>query len=277
MIKSLSKTPFFSVIIVSLNAGESITETVNSILSQSFSDYEIIIKDGNSVDETINLIPDNSKIKLFIESDFSIYDAMNQAIAYSSGKYIIFMNCGDLFYDTKVLDTVYSNVKNNDNETEDSSKVQIIYTNYVIDDIFHKLPKKLYDFYLFRTPLNHQSMFFQREVFDKYGKFDTTYLIAADYEYTLKVYRSSIVFTYCDCITCNYLGNGVSETKKGIKIKNKEFIYIRKKYFSKIQFIKYQIILFFSFKKIRFWISSHKSPKLLRRIYRYLVNLNNKL
>ena len=75
--------PFFSVIVVSLNAGGLIGLTVSSALSQTCDDYEIIVKDGKSTDDTLNNIPEDGRIKLFSEPDRSLYDAMNQAISYS--------------------------------------------------------------------------------------------------------------------------------------------------------------------------------------------------
>ena len=79
----------FSIITVSLNAETLIERTLSSILKQSFSDYEIIIKDGMSIDQTIQYIPDDTRIKVYVKPDNGIYDAMNQAIDKSSGDYLI--------------------------------------------------------------------------------------------------------------------------------------------------------------------------------------------
>ena len=106
--------PFFSVIIVSLNAGSLIGLTVRSALSQTFDDYEIIVKDGKSTDDTLAHIPQDNRIKIYSEADKSLYDAMNQAISYSSGRYLIFMNCGDTFASETVLDDVRKAVKDGD-------------------------------------------------------------------------------------------------------------------------------------------------------------------
>ena len=100
---------FFSLIVVSLNSGEKLKKSLESALSQSFTDFEIIVKDGNSTDDSFDrageLLQD-SRIKVYHESDQGIYDAMNQAVQYASGDYIYFLNCGDYLYDADTLKKV---------------------------------------------------------------------------------------------------------------------------------------------------------------------------
>ena len=91
--------PFFSIVVVSLNAETTIAKTINSVLKQTCEDYEIIVKDGLSKDNTIKNIPQSEKIKVYEKADKSIYDAMNQGIEYANGKFICFLNCGDYFAD----------------------------------------------------------------------------------------------------------------------------------------------------------------------------------
>ena len=77
---------FFTIITVTFNAEAGIEKTLKSILSQSFSDYEIIIKDAGSCDSTLSLIPDDPRISVVTRPDTGIYDGMNQAIDISKGK-----------------------------------------------------------------------------------------------------------------------------------------------------------------------------------------------
>ena len=89
----------FSIVVVCLNPGEKLAATINSILAQQYGNYEIIIKDGGSKDGSIEKLPADSRIRLFSEKDSGIYDAMNQALSRINGQYVLFLNCGDLFYD----------------------------------------------------------------------------------------------------------------------------------------------------------------------------------
>lgn len=123
----------FSIIVVCLNAGKKLRETIESILGQTERDYEIIIKDGGSTDEITKAWLDNyrqreqknleqgathlvqekehleedspydAQIRVYCGKDVGIYDAMNQAVQYVRGDYVLFLNCGDRFYDNGVL------------------------------------------------------------------------------------------------------------------------------------------------------------------------------
>ena len=93
----------FSVITVTYNAGDKLKETVTDVLRQTYDNYEILIKDGLSTDGSLEQLPTSEKIRVESCKDQGIYDAMNQAVELAQGEYIIFMNCGDFFYDENVL------------------------------------------------------------------------------------------------------------------------------------------------------------------------------
>ena len=144
MSRELSITTKFSIIVVALNPGEKLKQTIDSILSQEYSNYEIIIKDGKSKDGSVDKIKqefsEESRIKVFVESDKSIYDGMNQALRYVSGDYILFLNCGDTFYDPKVL--LYTAEKIN--VSHENGNSSIYYGNTFCEQtnvVVHSAPK----------------------------------------------------------------------------------------------------------------------------------------
>ena len=96
----------FSIIVVCLNAGDKLHKTIESILNQTESDYEIVVKDGGSTDDSVKTLLPDDKMRVYCEADKSIYDAMNQALAHAKGEYVCFLNCGDYFYDRTVLSRV---------------------------------------------------------------------------------------------------------------------------------------------------------------------------
>ena len=111
----------FSIIVVCLNAGERLRETIESIRRQSEEDYEIIVKDGVSGDEaTIRYLEEleresaaDGRIRVCLrEKDAGIYDAMNQALRYVRGDWVFFLNCGDCFCDEQVLAKVREQIEN---------------------------------------------------------------------------------------------------------------------------------------------------------------------
>ena len=98
----------FSVVVVCLNPGEKLNQTLGSILSQTYDDYEIVVKDGGSRDGSVEAMREDPRIRLFREKDSGIYDAMNQAVAHWDGGFLMFLNWGDYFADEKVLELTSS-------------------------------------------------------------------------------------------------------------------------------------------------------------------------
>ena len=104
----------FSIITVCLNAEATILETMHSVEGQIYSDYEYIIWDGLSQDNTVNIIRENaggSKLRLFTEKDSGLYNAMNRALQKCSGDYVLFLNSGDTFADEMVLADVAKRIE----------------------------------------------------------------------------------------------------------------------------------------------------------------------
>lgn len=102
----------FSIIVVCLNPGEKLNQTMESILSQTCQDFEVIVKDGGSRDGSVEKLSksfgnlESRHIRLYVEKDSGIYDAMNQAVSHAEGEFLIFMNCGDVFFDEEVLEKI---------------------------------------------------------------------------------------------------------------------------------------------------------------------------
>lgn len=259
--------PFFSIIVVSLNAKDYIKDTINSVLNQSFDDYEIVVKDGLSTDGTVDNIPPSDKIRIFEEKDKSIYDAMNQAICHSTGKYLCFLNCGDYFENSDVLKNIYETAKN----YEDA----VVYGNYSRKGVVFKQPSNITPFYLYRTPLCHQTMFFAKTLFDE-KLYDTSLRILADYEHTLCDFRGGKEFIYVPVTVCDYMGEGVSESPKMKALKNEEYKVVQEKYFTKKELKKFKLKILLSMKKLRQKMISDSAPKWVRKLYRFMVNKVNK-
>lgn len=257
--------PFFSIIVVSLNAESFIRSTIQSILNQTFSDYEIIVKDGQSLDRTLELIPNDPKIHIFSQKDSGIYDAMNQAIQKSAGQYLCFMNCGDEFYDENVLENVYQFITNFKTDT-----MTLFYGNYVTKGLFKQAPSKVTRYAIYRSPLCHQTMFINKGLFERYGMYTTTFKILADYEFTVKCFKDHIPLVNTQVTVCDYLGDGFS-VQNGKKA-HQEMTIIRKQHFKFWELILYNILFALTMPKIRFFISSSNSPKFIRLIYTSVAN-----
>lgn len=260
---------FFSLVVVSYNAGELITPTLNSILSQDFEDYEIIVKDGLSTDDTLARIPESSKIHVYSEADKGIYDAMNEALSYCNGKYVAFINCGEELYSKDTLRKVYEcALKVN----MDSS---VIYGDLSKKGVIMNQMRKVSMQKLYRTTLCHQTLFYNMEIFKRYGLYDTSLRLCADYEHIIRIFKKGCSFTHCNCIVVNYMGDGVSESRENAETMEKEHKIIFDRYYSSAQQTRYKFfysILYGSFMvKLRRKIEKSSFGKIPRKMCNFLV------
>ena len=260
--------PFFSIIVAAYNAAPYIRKTIESVLCQSFTDFEIVVKDAASTDATLAEIPKDDRIRVYSEKDSGIYDGMNAGISYATGKYLLFLNCGDYLASDGVLSAVYEIAKDKD------EKKTVVYGDYTRRGVHFKSPSNLTPFYLYRTPLCHQTVFFGSGVFAN-EKYDTTYKIFADYDLTLKTFFGGFAYVYAPVAVSDYMGGGVSESKEGTEKRKKERERALKTHFSKKQLRRYKRKLFFSFPKLRQRLISDNAPAWVRKLYRKLVNRVN--
>ena len=100
----------FSIVTVTFNAEHTVRKTLQSIISQSYLDYETIIVDGCSTDETLKVVKEFNPDKILSEPDRGIFDAMNKGLRLAEGDYIQFLNAGDFFFNRQVLQNLYKNL-----------------------------------------------------------------------------------------------------------------------------------------------------------------------
>ncbi len=240
----------FSVITVTYNAGDKLKETVTDVLRQTYDNYEIIIKDGMSTDGSLENIPASDKIRLESCKDRGIYDAMNQAVELAQGDYIIFMNCGDFFYDENVLEELADCIQKNPGRG-------IYYGDAFFcqsKEIIH-MPGEITDFVCFRHIPCHQACIFATELF-KEQAFDLQYKIRADYEFFLRqYYKKGIRPYYTGLVIANYEGGGFSETKQNRSRDKKEHRMITSMYMPKAKLFGFRFIMVITLQPLRHWIA----------------------
>ena len=178
----------FTIITVCYNAEKDIQSTINSVLSQSFQDYEYIIKDGQSTDKTMEYIQEytenNDCIKVLRGKDKGIYDAMNIAVQEAIGEYILFLNAGDTFVNKEVLTRVDRLIE---------EKAADIYYGDVLESDGKNTQLRTYSaknsklwYYSLGACLCHQTMFCKRALFER-RLFDLDYLVCADREWQMEL------------------------------------------------------------------------------------------
>jgi glycosyltransferase involved in cell wall biosynthesis len=183
---------------------------VQSVVSQDCENFEYIIQDGASSDYTLEIVDEvlhrdgNNVSKIIVsEPDSGVYDAMNRAVKKARGKYVIFMNAGDVFYCEETLSRVVEELKAKGGDVLYGRHV-VYAEGYQSNEISPKPLGSLWK----RMVFSHQSMFAKRELMLNYP-FDVDNL-SADHSQIYRMYRSGINFREIDLCICKYLDGGLS-------------------------------------------------------------------
>jgi len=215
-----------SIITATYNSAQNISTALNSISSQSYQDVDLVVVDGASTDNTVELIKNtfSRELKIISEEDKGIYDALNKGIAVATGDVIGFVHSDDFLASKELLskiarvfqeekvDGVYGDLQYVNKE--DISKV----IRYWKSEAFKpELLKKGW------MPA-HPTLFLKKEVYEKHGLFNLNYNIAADYDLMLRIFRDpTLKFKYLpEVITKMRVGGASNRSLKNIKLKSQE-------------------------------------------------------
>lgn len=212
-----------SIITVTYNSGETLRDTIESVLSQSYPDFEHIIVDGESKDNTVNIIREyepkyKGRLKWISEPDKGIYDAMNKGIKMATGEIIGILNSDDFFTSNDILSKIVSNLNDADAIYGD--------VHYVNNNDLKKSVRYYSSANFTREKMKmgfmpaHPSFYCKKKIFDKVGLYDTSFRIAADFDFLLRaIYIHNIKTSYLpyDFVTMRTGGastNGFKSHKK---------------------------------------------------------------
>jgi len=178
-----------SIITPTFNSAKTIAKNVESILKQSYKDFEHIIIDNLSSDKTLaivkNLYKDSpSNLSIISEKDSGIADAFNKGIRFSTGSIITILNSDDYYYSENIFEIV--------NNSFENTKYLIVHGDVLfVDPKYGSYLRKPYSINKLTTmPLNHPTMFLKREVYNSVGLFDITYRYSMDFEFYCRLYNS---------------------------------------------------------------------------------------
>lgn len=194
--------PLFSIVTITKNNARGLSSTCDSLQMQSCNDYEWIIVDGDSTDETILFLSKEGFLgQCLSEPDRGIYDAMNKGIERSKGDYILFLNAGDRLSDPDILMTITKNIA--------VEKPEFIYGDALETDGYYKKARthEALDWGMFT---HHQAMLYRR---DRIGnlRYDIHYKIAGDYAFT-RVFLDKIKkVSYIPAAICIFETGGISQ------------------------------------------------------------------
>ena len=255
----------FSILVVSLNPGEKLVKTIQSAFNQTYEDYEIVVKDGGSKDDSLQRLEEflaknpkkAERVRVVEKPDCSIYEGMNQATTYAKGQYYYFLNCGDVFEKEQALERLAQGILQ---EQAKGNKALIYYGN-IYDALRGQVVQsnpKVDAFACYRNLPCHQACIYDYCLFLERG-YETKYKVRGDYEHFLwAFFCKDAKPTYVDVVLASYEGGGYSETKENLIRSKEEHKEITKKYMSKGQILCYRGILLLTLAPLRTKMAENK-------------------
>lgn len=197
-----------SIITINYNNKKGLQRTINSILSQTYRDFEWIVIDGGSNDGSIDLIREyeNHFSYWCSEPDKGVYNAQNKGIALAKGEYLNFMNSGDEFYEKETLEKVFRT--NIDSDIIYGDWMHVFPNNKTL---IQEAPKEMSLMYIFTDNICHQAMFIKSYILKEKG-FDENLKIFSDWLRWREVAIEKKTFTYVPYVICRYEAGGLSGT-----------------------------------------------------------------
>lgn len=221
----MRKTMKLSIITINRNNVAGLEKTLKSVAAQTCKDFEHIIIDGASTDDSVEVIkhyvestnnpsPDthHHQIKWISEPDKGIYNAMNKGIRMASGDYIQILNSGDSLFDEHVVERMLAAL-------EEKKYPEILYGNMIKQwpdgrtrcDCCERGKLTMLSFY--HGTLNHDSAYIRRSLFEKFGYYDENLKIVSDWEWYLKaIPLGGVQPVYVDLNVTIFDMTGVSES-----------------------------------------------------------------
>lgn len=201
-----------SIIIPTFNSGTVLGSALDSIVNQTFADCEVLIMDGASTDNTIEIAKsyNDSRIRIYSEPDKGIYDAMNKGIKKANGEWIYFLGSDDYLLKSDVLERMI----------EGTDNLDMVYGDV---EATHLPPEHYGEWTPETLSYNrcHQAIFYRRNVFDQLGLYPPKYPICADHYINLRLFLSNRFYLqYRPIQVAHHSAGGTSSTKHDLAFYN---------------------------------------------------------
>ncbi|MFK7840477.1 MAG: glycosyltransferase [Bdellovibrionales bacterium] len=210
--------PIFTVATITRNNAQGIEKTWNSLKNQTLNDYEWLVQDAASNDETLKFLK-NTTAQTESRADNGIYDAMNRLIERANGQYILFLNAGDQIADDTILETIAKTMKD---------QTDFIYGDAIeqtLNQNGHLKKARNHNHITLGMFTHHQAMIYKKAAISDL-RYDLSYQIAADYKFTAQFLLQSNYSDYIPQPLCIFESGGTSQNNT--KISRNEQYQIRK-------------------------------------------------
>lgn len=204
-----------SVVTINRNNVDGLRKTIESVVSQTFRDFEYIVIDGASDDGSVEVIKEFAdRITYWVsEPDGGIYSAMNKGVRKAQGEYVLMLNSGDFLVDKSVFEKILPDLDGTDivqgNRVEEHPDGLWLNKGYGRSDISFLDVQ--------RGHFLHQASFCKRCLFDQFGYFDESFKYVSDTIFFIRTLGfGNATFKYVDLIIVNFDMNGCSNSKDNI-------------------------------------------------------------
>jgi len=203
---------FISIIIPTFNSAKTISNCLNSILLQSFTNYEVLIQDSCSTDNTLAIVSsyNDPRIKVVSDKDLGVYDAMNKAISRSQGDWLYFLGSDDSLYNSNVLESVSKHLLITEAVVV-YGDVKLIGEGGVLKGDENGLYRGITPTEeLFTHNICHQAIFYKSiDIKNNNFQYELKYPIQADHMFNIKM-ASQFTFEYIPIVVANFQHGGIS-------------------------------------------------------------------
>lgn len=207
--------PKFTIIIPCYNSEKTIVNCLNSILKQSYTNFEVLIIDGKSSDKTVEIASSvahgEQRVRIFSEVDEGVYDAMNKGLDKALGEWVYFLGADDVLANNSVLLDI--------SEFIDQSNADFVYGNVkVVGDAKWAKDGTIYDgeFTIEKIcskNICHQAIFYRTSAIRKIGQFNTKYKVCADWDINIRMW-SKFDCRYVNTVVALFHSGGISSKEK---------------------------------------------------------------
>lgn len=261
----------FSIITVCYNSENTIERTIKSVLEQSYTDFEYIIVDGASKDNTMEIVSRyeplfKGRMKWVSEPDKGIYNAMNKGIMRSTGEIIGIVNSDD-WLEPDTLQTLFDEISNDNSNREKILTGEVLF--YYADGTTQHYPTSYerYEYFAkhYRMGLNHPATFVPRVIYDRIGLFDERFKLYADADFIIRCYEAGVGVHFIHKVLSNMADGGASNVRSKKELEDSLLKY-QKHCKTKLEYIGY------AFRARVMWFLRGFIPKWYVRWYRQRHN-----
>ena len=212
--------PILSIITINYNNKQGLIQTIESVVNQTWKNFEYLVVDGGSTDGSKDVITQhiNDLTYWVSERDKGIYNAMNKGIEMATGDYLLFLNSGDVFKDPSVLEYIYTHLDSAGIVYGDIECVPNQGENWIV-----YTPSRLSFQFFTKNTIPHQSAFIRKELFDQYGLYDEKLKICADWKFFVEVIcKHNVSYKYVSGVIASYFLDGISSMEENRELTTRE-------------------------------------------------------